>query len=530
MKWILASLSLVCVMTLFSGVYAYNQVQLLRQQIVLLTAQVQKTTTPSLSPTVSVSPTASPTPTVNEPTATPTVAQNTGMQIYSNENYGISFSYPKNFIKKECPIDQGVNILFLPKTDANQVISCNMADSPFLTLTVVDKNNKMKFSTNSLNDSNYTIRQSDVVLDKTRADQFIFDLKSNLSATAYDPWKRRVEFVWNNNFFVFTSRSKAFDPKFSEILNSLKTNPVVPKPTVTPNANLSSYRNDVYKFSFDYPNVYKLQDIGGSATSSDGKKIIASFAGKKEQYIEVIFDSSTFSTENLKKYASTGNEDFPPTPVAGISTQFYYYGPGGGGVCYPDQYFTKLNNGILIFRFLGCEDDKTPSATVKSYALQIMKSFKLDGTINNNVKTISYSLPQGWSKVKLLNSIFNIGYDPSVSKIEHNTNDGLYIWSGINQSIYDLSVAQKPYDGGSRHTFIYKTIGGDVESDKLDSYHEREYKIGGKNCLFLVGIQPSQSWVTWGMCPTTNGNAVVINLKATEDSDIEKVLGSISFN
>lgn len=313
--------------------------------------------------------------------------------------------------------------------------------------------------------------------------------------------------------------------------------PTIPPTTPTPslpgtaiaNKKASTYTNDIYKFSLEYPSIYTIADTGGGAKDSYGNTVLAAFMTTDKKTFDITLDDSNFTPTNLRKYAPTGSEALDPSIV---TTKFFYYGPGGGGVCYPDQYFTSIspatNGKILIFRFYGCDEDKTPSKIFKDYEMQIIKSFKiLAATPTISPTTLNYSLPSGWSAVKLLNSVFSIGYEPNTMTIAQNTKDGLILkFAATKYSYADVVVIEKPYDGGSRHTFIYGTT-GNVPAERLAGYHELNYLVGGKSCLFLVGIQPSQSLPTWGMCPTSAGKAVLINMLSQDDSAIVKMMKTV---
>ena len=47
--------------------------------------------------------------------------------------------------------------------------------------------------------------------------------------------------------------------------------------------------------------------------------------------------------------APTGLDDTPPATMRIAGRVFYFYGPGGGGVDYPDQYLMELSGKILAF-------------------------------------------------------------------------------------------------------------------------------------------------------------------------------------
>ena len=78
----------------------------------------------------------------------------------------------------------------------------------------------------------------------------------------------------------------------------------------------------------------------------------------------------------LVEMTPTGIES-PPEPVHFGKNTFYYYGPGGGGVAYPDGYYYNLRGKILIINFDGpYENDKTPALATKKMEQKILASFR----------------------------------------------------------------------------------------------------------------------------------------------------------
>jgi hypothetical protein len=76
------------------------------------------------------------------------------------------------------------------------------------------------------------------------------------------------------------------------------------------------------------------------------------------------------------KMAPTGY-DSPPEPVRLGKHTFYYYGPGGGGVSYPDGYYYNLRGKILVIYFDGpYENDKTPTAATKTMEKKVVGTFR----------------------------------------------------------------------------------------------------------------------------------------------------------
>ncbi len=69
--------------------------------------------------------------------------------------------------------------------------------------------------------------------------------------------------------------------------------------------------------------------------------------------------------------------DSPPKPIQIGENTFYYYGPGGGGVDYPDVYYFDLGGKILGIDFDGpYENEKTPTPATKQMEQRVLKSFQ----------------------------------------------------------------------------------------------------------------------------------------------------------
>lgn len=83
-----------------------------------------------------------------------------------------------------------------------------------------------------------------------------------------------------------------------------------------------------------------------------------------------------FRPSALVRMAPTGIES-PPEPVHAGKNIFYYYGPGGGGVAYPDGYYFNLRGKILVIDFDGpYENDKTPTPETKKIERKVLATFR----------------------------------------------------------------------------------------------------------------------------------------------------------
>lgn len=165
---------------------------------------------------------------------------------------------------------------------------------------------------------------------------------------------------------------------------------VPPCPTQNTPAGWKTYSNDKYRFCFSYPPTYTPvaksemeKDSDDWQCSSDFREAVEE--GRSAQLQDsrnadaclcVNVANETWDLEGLSKSAPTGLES-PPEPKIIEGQVFYYYGPGGGGVCYPDQFFFDLKGKPLYLAFTGpCVGDKTPTPATKEIEQKILATFK----------------------------------------------------------------------------------------------------------------------------------------------------------
>src|ERR1035441_1089811 len=124
-------------------------------------------------------------------------------------------------------------------------------------------------------------------------------------------------------------------------------------------------------FELDYPANYHVKDLSHDEARRDATDRQQSLlyvrdvnAGNDEDEaaIEIILDRRPFNMDTIRsRYSPTGLEDWSPAPARFGGNRFYYYGAGGGGVNYPDQFFYNLHGQILRITFDGPYDaDKSP--------------------------------------------------------------------------------------------------------------------------------------------------------------------------
>ncbi len=92
--------------------------------------------------------------------------------------------------------------------------------------------------------------------------------------------------------------------------------------------------------------------------------------------IIVSLDDEPFDLESFVAGAPTGIDSPPERKQIGPEI-FYYYGPGGGGVEYADQYFFDLKGKTLRIIFDGPYiNDKTPSPETKALEERLLETFR----------------------------------------------------------------------------------------------------------------------------------------------------------
>jgi hypothetical protein len=133
-----------------------------------------------------------------------------------------------------------------------------------------------------------------------------------------------------------------------------------------------TYTDRRHGFRISYPPTYKR-----IRKRSDAVGMIRLQHRSLDASIFIYASNMAFDLQKLIEQAPTGVEDTPQPQQVGGRT-FYYYGPGGGGVCYPDSYFFNLRGKTLSVDFAGpCVDDKTPTAETKALEPLVLASVQV---------------------------------------------------------------------------------------------------------------------------------------------------------
>jgi hypothetical protein len=144
-----------------------------------------------------------------------------------------------------------------------------------------------------------------------------------------------------------------------------------------------TYIDRAHGFCFSYPPVYKQtrqpwleQNDNLRKAAKEDRMLDLERAGDEGASIFVLLEDVPFDLESFVKGAPTGIE-YPPEPLQVGGNTFYYYGAGGGGVQYADQYCFNLRGRTLGINFDGpYENDNSPSYEAKQMEVQILATFR----------------------------------------------------------------------------------------------------------------------------------------------------------
>lgn len=145
---------------------------------------------------------------------------------------------------------------------------------------------------------------------------------------------------------------------------------------------LRLYTDPNLGFELSYPATYRASDlpchVAQWAASHGYQSLLYVREGDSEDAgsIHVTVDRRRFNLENLRQLHSRADEQ--PTMVKVGTNAFYYYGRGGGGVSYPDEYFYNLDGNILEISFDGPypPNDNSSSAETKGIENKVLESFR----------------------------------------------------------------------------------------------------------------------------------------------------------
>jgi len=145
------------------------------------------------------------------------------------------------------------------------------------------------------------------------------------------------------------------------------------------------------RFCFEYPPKYHVAPavFAPGVSSGGAHRFIArlttkpspaegaSAADPMTATINIYAYGMPFRPTKLNFFAPTGLQDIPPQRIQAAHGEFYYYGPGGGGVDYPDDFFFGVRGRTFSIEFTGpYSRDKTPDAVTKEVEPEVLESFR----------------------------------------------------------------------------------------------------------------------------------------------------------
>ena len=165
-----------------------------------------------------------------------------------------------------------------------------------------------------------------------------------------------------------------------------------PCPVKTAPSGWQTYVDQLHGFCFSYPPTYArvaepwLEKYTHAPSKSElnyfrkaaqeGRMLRLQNKRDTSVSIDVFLGKEPFDLESFVSGAPTGIEDPPERRQFGTET-FYYYGPGGGGVEYPDQYFFDLKGKTLFISFDGPYiNEKTPSEETKNMEEKLLATLR----------------------------------------------------------------------------------------------------------------------------------------------------------
>ncbi len=165
-------------------------------------------------------------------------------------------------------------------------------------------------------------------------------------------------------------------------------NPCKTRPT-QPNWHVFVDERD--RFCFEYPPQYKVAPtvaapgIGHppanewvARLATNPRPMVISVADDGDNAaIDVIADGARFLPSELTRFAPTGLQDEPPKLIHTAHLDFYFYGPGGGGVDYPDAFYFGLKGKTFSLLFWGpYKGDKSPAEETRAIEPLVLASMR----------------------------------------------------------------------------------------------------------------------------------------------------------
>jgi|GEM_PF-4901117 hypothetical protein len=256
-----------------------------------------------------------------------------------------------------------------------------------------------------------------------------------------------------------------------------------------PTQNWKTYSNSDYGFSFTYPQTYVSTPI--NFMSLKGQTVLLNLTYTEAHANFRLIAEDKFNLSDIqKRFAPTGVTKAPASMTFGQNI-FYYYGPGGGGVSYPDQYFFNLNGKLLIFIFDGPYDnDKTPSPAAKQTEGQILATLQVASTASDTTSTdlpvytdSRYGFEFSYASNLMYRHTTGPNGDMDIQEFYDPVTNATQFSFYINALGLDLS-------GGCRPTTSLRNISGIVMNKDVYCDGQISYKFSG-NSADLIFLDPN---------------------------------------
>jgi hypothetical protein len=149
------------------------------------------------------------------------------------------------------------------------------------------------------------------------------------------------------------------------------------------------YTNPEFRFCLQFPPNYHEAPAPSPAEYSKTRVFLGSLIlntlppgthgspVNNKASISFVYIPKRFSMSQMQTCCAPTGADDPPAPVRLGGHVFYFYGAGGGGVDYPDQYLMEMNGKILSIQFGGpWKDSKSPIEEMKSLETKILSTLQ----------------------------------------------------------------------------------------------------------------------------------------------------------
>ncbi len=109
-----------------------------------------------------------------------------------------------------------------------------------------------------------------------------------------------------------------------------------------------------------------------------------------------------------------------------------------------------------------------------------------------SIKSLTYSVPAGWTTMQSGDKTFEVAYDPQIYKATATSDYvTLNLKEGYQFLVYTVNI--RAYDGGSRHQFLYKQSSSNGEGMITDRTYEKNYTVNGKSGLCMYNVDLSMT-------------------------------------